>query len=247
MQERAQLTWVRLAANPDREAILREIADRQLRDLSAKPAPLRISTVGSFLVGHSGPGLPFQAVAFVPHDMRLLHWTFPAWAGDGDDAPWRRLLASCSWPPGDDREWALFGARVLLPRAFQPREVEAVAGAVTLTFTRRDGLVVTVRQLALARRLLAERPLKALVRRHLLVSEKARILELAENAVRGGCPAVHATWSVRGERPWDRVAWRRWPGESWTWHDATVNRVYDFAQVGPAKAPRLDPDHACPA
>lgn len=240
LRERAQLTWVRMAARPDQLAIASEILSRQTT-LEARPSVLE---VGIFTVVHAGPGLPFQALAWVAHDTRLLHWTFPEWSGDQPDAPWRRLLESCSTPGSDLREWAIFGVRVFLPQAFRPCEIEASPGAVAIDFTRDDGLSVTARRWAMAGTLLAERPLGEWARRQ-LVHDRSRVDEVAATT-RHRLPAVRAAFSIRGERTYDRVVWRRWPGEAWWWHNPEENRICAVEQTGPPRLPLLEVDHVWP-
>lgn len=240
--DRGQLTWVKMAARPDLEGLAREIVDRQLRSEGQDTVAAHIAHHGPWTVAWAGPGQPFQAMAWIAHDQRLLHWTFPAWEGDAPDQPWRRLLASLRAEPGDEILWELFGARVRLPRRFAPVETDARPGAVRIEFADPAGVSVTVRRLGMARLLLAERPLSAWVRRSLF-SDKARSEQVQETAL-DGMPAVRASFSIIGERTLDRVAWRRWPGEAWWWHDAAANRVMALEQVGPPRAPRVELAHA---
>lgn len=237
LHERGQLTWVRMAAQPDPVAVASEILTRQRASAGHAPARPTVFTVGNFTVVHADPGLPFQALAWVGRDSRLLHWTFPAWTADQPDADWRRLLTSYSIAQ-DQREWALFGVRVFLPRIFLPREIEAGPGAVAIEFTRADHLTVTVRRWALAGPLLGERPLSEWVRRS-LVHDRLRVENLAPTT-RGHLPAVRAAFSMRGERTYDRVVWRRWQGEAWWWHSQADNRLCAVEQVGPPGVPRLE-------
>jgi len=236
--DRGQLTWVKMAAKPDLEGLAREIVDRQLRSAGQAEIGATVTRLGPWTVARARHGEPFQAMAWVPHDKRLLHWTFPAWEGDGDAQPWRGLLASLVAEPGDEVLWELFGARVLLPRRFALVEVDARPGAVRIEFADPAGVSVTTRRLGMAKALLAERPLSAWLRRSLF-ADKARVDQLQETA-REGMPAVRAAFSLIGERTLDRVAWRRWPGEAWWWHDSASNRILALEQVGPAKAPRVE-------
>lgn len=238
LRERGQLAWMQTAGRPDPEGLARQILERQLGEPGRREAA--ILRLGDWTVAHAGPERPFQAIAFVPHDQRLLHWTFPAWTGP--EGPWRALLEGWRADPGDERRWALFGAEVLLPRRFTPVEVEARPGAVRLEFADPAGLAVTVRRFGLARGMLAERPLSAWLRRAAF-ADRAR-LEQVQETVRRGLPAVRAAFTIRGERTLDRIAWRRWPGEAWWWHDAAANRIHAIEQVGPPRVPRLDLSHA---
>lgn len=240
--DRAQLTWVKMAAQPDIEGVAREIVDRQLRSAGQEQVGAHIIRQGPWIVARAQAGDPFQALTWVAHDKRLLHWTFPAWQGDDDGQPWRRLLASLVAEPGDDIHWELFGARARLPRRFALVEVDARPGAVRIEFADPAGVSVTVRRMGMARLLLGERPLAAWVRRSLF-ADKARVDQVQESAL-GGMPAVRAAFSIIGERTFDRVAWRRWPGEAWWWHDERLNRVMAIEQVGPPSAARVDLSHA---
>ena len=237
-----QLTWVRMAGKPDLEGVARDIVDRQLRTAGSEGVAAEVLRQGPWLIAHAARGQPFQALAWIAHDQRLLHWTFPAWAGDGEGQPWRALLASLVAEPGDEIRWELFGAGVRLPRRFTPVEVDARPGVVRIEYADPAGVSVTARRFGIARCLLTERPLQAWLRRSLF-SERARIEQIQETA-RGDCPAVRAAFSMIGERTFDRVAWRRWPGEAWWWHEESTNRILALEQVGPPKAARVDLVHA---
>lgn len=244
--DRGQLTWVRMVARPDIEGLARDIVDRQLRSAGRSEVGAEVQRLGPWLIAKTARGEPFQALAWIAHDQRLLHWTFPAWEGDGGDAksqPWRALLASLVAEPGDTLRWELFGAVVLLPRRFAPVEVDARPGVIRIEYADPAGVSVTARRFGLARSLLAERPLAAWVQRS-LHADRGRIEQVQESA-RGGHPAVRAAFSIIGERTFDRVAWRRWPGEAWWWHDVAANRILALEQVGPPSAPRVDLSHAC--
>lgn len=244
LRERGQLTWVRMAARPDLVGVAGEILTRQVVSAGQEAIRPTVLTVGDFTVIHAGPGLPFQALAWVAHDTRLLHWTFPEWVADRPDADWRQLLESCSTVARDNREWAIFGLRVFLPHAFRPREIEATPGTVAIEFIRDDGRGVTARRWALAASLLEERPLGEWARRSLL-HERSRIDEVA-TVRRGRMAAVRAVFSIRGERTYDRVLWRRWPGVAWWWHDEAANRICALEQTAPAGLPLLEVDHVWP-
>lgn len=155
--------------------------------------------------------------------------------GGGDECGWQVLLDSLQAGPGDVRPWQLFGAAVTLPRAYLPREVE---GAVPIDFTAVGWAEVTVRRYGMVALRLEERSLSAWLQRSLLATN-ARIEQL-QDTMRHGLPAVRAAFSVRGERPLDRVAWRRWSGEAWWWHDAATNRIHGLEQVGPAAVRRVE-------
>ncbi len=240
--DRGQLTWVRMAGRPDLEGLARDIIDRQLRSAGRQDVGAEVSRLGPWMIARAGRGEPFQAMAWVAHDQRLLHWTFPAWAGDNDAQPWRALLASLTAEPGDDLRWELFGAGVRLPRRFTPVEVDARPGVIRIELADPAGVSVTTRRFGLARSLLTERPLQAWVRRSLF-ADRARIEQIQET-VRNGAHAVRAAFTMIGERTFDRVAWRRWPGEAWWWHDESTNRLLAQEQVGPPGAPRVDLTHA---
>lgn len=240
--ERGQLVWVRMSGRPDITGLARDVVDRQLRSPGQGTVPTTLSQQGPWTIARAGRGEPFQAIAWVAHDQRLLHWTFPAWTGDDEAQPWRALLASFAAEPGDEVRWELFGTRVRLPRRFTCSELDAKPGAVRLEFSDAAGVCVTARRLGLARLLLAERPLSAWLRRSLF-TDRARVEQVQETQ-RGGCPAVRAAYTIIGERTLDRVAWRRWPGEAWWWHDAAANRILALEQLGPRGAPRVDLDHA---
>lgn len=240
--DRGHLTWVKMAARPDIEGLARDIVDRQLRSAGGGDVGATVERLGAWTVARAGRGDPFQALAWIAHDRRLLHWTFPAWEGDGDAQPWRHLLASLAAEPGDDILWELFGARVRLPRRFAPVETDARPGSVRIEFADPAGVSVTARRLGLAKLLLAERPLSAWLRRSLF-ADRARG-EQVQECLLDGMPAVRAAYSIIGERTLDRVAWRRWPGEAWWWHDAARNRIMAVEQVGPPSAPRVELQHA---
>lgn len=231
-----------MSARPELAAVAGEILVRQLQEAGREPARPATVAAGMFTVFHVGPGLPFQALVWIAHDQRLLHWTFPAWDGDGPDQPWRRLLESFTAAASDEREWAIFGLRVRLPRALAPAELDARPGAVSAEFVRGDGLTVTARRLGLAELLLAERPMAAWLERTLRAArcEPGRI----EESLRAGVREVRCGFTVRGERPLDRVAWRRWPGEARWWYRPDLNRICGLEVVGPPGAPRPELDHA---
>lgn len=236
--DRGQLTWVRMPARPDLEGLARDIIDRQLRSAGRPQVGAEVERHGPWTVARAGRGEPFQAVAWVGHDSRLLHWTFPAWEGGGEERAWRRLLASFSADSGDERVWSMFGAGVRTPRRFAPVELEARPGAVRFELADPAGVSITARRLGMARVLLAERSLSAWARRSLF-ADRARV-EQVQETIRDGHPAVRATFTVIGERTLDRVAWRRWPGEAWWWHDEKANRIHALEQVGPPSAPRVE-------
>jgi len=236
--DRAQLTWVRMVGRPDIEGLARDITDRQLRSAGRDKVGAEVVRHGPWLVARAARGEPFQALTWIAHDQRLLHWTFPAWEGDDADMPWRTLLHSLTADPGDTLRWEIFGTAVMLPRRFAPVEVDARPGVVRIEYADSAGVSVTVRRFGLARSLLAERQLSSWLRRSLF-ADKGRIDQVQET-VRAGCPAVRAAFSLIGERTFDRVAWRRWPGEAWWWHDEVRNRILAIEQVGPPKAPRVE-------
>jgi hypothetical protein len=236
--DRGQLTWVRMAGKPDLEGLARDIVDRQLRSAGTPEVAATVQRRGPWLIARAARGLPFQALAWVAHDQRLLHWTFPVWEGDGDGQAWLGLLDSLVAEPGDEVRWELFGAGVSLPRRFAPVEVDARPGVIRIEYADPAGVSVTARRFGLARSLLDERPLQSWLRRSLF-ADRARVEQIQETA-RGGSPAVRAAFSMIGERTFDRVAWRRWPGEAWWWHDESANRILGLEQVGPPKAPRVD-------
>jgi len=239
--DRGQLTWVRMAGKPDLEGLARDIIDRQLRSSGRQDVGATVERLGPWLLARAGRGEPFQALAWIAHDQRLLHWTFPIWE-DGKEQPWRALLASLVAEPGDAVRWTLFGASVQLPRRFAPVEVDARPGVIRIELADAAGVSITVRRFGLARSLLAERPLQAWLRRSMF-ADRAR-LEQVQETVRGGRQAVRAAFTMIGERTFDRVAWRRWPGEAWWWHDEPANRILALEQVGPPSAPRVDLAHA---
>jgi hypothetical protein len=231
-----------MAAQPNVEGLAREIVDRQLRSTGQEEVGARVLQIGPWTIAWAALGAPFQAMAWIPHDKRLLHWTFPAWEGEVAAIPWRALLASLSAEPGDEVLWELFGARVRLPRRFAPVEVDARPAVVRIEFADAAGVSVTVRRLGMARLLLAERPLSAWIQRSMF-ADKARIEQVQETSL-AGMPAVRCAFTMIGERTLDRVAWRRWPGEAWWWHDERTNRVLALEQVGPPRTPRVDLSHA---
>lgn len=241
--DRGHLTWVQMAGRPDIAGLAREIVDRQMGAPGGQTVAATVVQRGPWTISHVGRGLPFQALAWIEHDRRLLHWDFPAWEGDAPGQAWQAVLASLRAEPGDDRLWSLFGATALLPRRFAPVEVDPQPGVVRLEFADPAGLNVTVRRLGMAGILLAERPLSAWVRRQAF-ADKLR-LDQVQETVRGGHPAVRTAFTMIGERTYDRVAWRRWPGEAWWWHDAGANRIHAIEQVGPPAAPRLELSRVC--
>ncbi len=237
----AQLTWVRMVGKPDIEGLARDITDRQLRSAGREQVGAQIIRHGQWIVAHAARGEPFQAMAWIAHDQRLLHWTFPSWAGDEAAQSWRELLDSLSADPGDTLRWELFGTAVLLPRRFAPVEVDARPGVVRIEYADSAGVSITARRFGLARSLLAERQLSSWLRRSMF-ADRAKIEQLQELSRPGG-QAVRAAFSIIGERTFDRVAWRRWPGEAWWWHDAVTNRILAIEQVGPRNAPRVEFKH----
>jgi hypothetical protein len=242
--DRAHLTWVQMAGRPDIEGLSREIVDRQLGTPGKETVAATVRRHGRWTISHVARGQPFQALAWIEHDKRLLHWDFPSWEGEGAGQPWQALLDSLIAEQGDDLRWALFGAEVLLPRRFKPIEVDAQPGAVRIEFGDSAGVQVIVRRLGMARRLLEERPLASWVRRHAF-ADRLR-LEQVQDILRGADPAVRTAFTVIGERTLDRVIWRRWPGESLWWHEAGTNRIRAIEQCGPSGTPRVDLTHACP-
>ncbi len=232
-----QLTWVRMAGRPDVEGLARDIVDRQLRSAGREEVGAELLHHGPWLIARTARGEPFQALTWIAHDQRLLHWTFPVWEGDGEERPWRALLASLVAEPGDEVCWELFGAAVRLPRRFKPVEVDARPGVIRIEYADEHGVSVTARRFSLARTLLAERPLSSWLRRSLF-ADRAKPEQIQET-VRGSVPAVRAAFTILGERTFDRVAWRRWPGEAWWWHDEPSNRILALEQVGPPAAARV--------
>jgi hypothetical protein len=234
----ATLNLVRMEVRADVPALAAELFARQ-DGLAAGSQPT-LSTQGIWTVAHRELGEPWLALAWHAQECRVLHWAFPAWRGI--EPGWQALLDSLRAGPGDIRGWQLFGAAAQLPRAYLPREVEAQPGAVRIDFVAAGWTEVTARRYGMAALRLEERPLSSWLQRSLLASH-ARIEQMQETT-RHGLPAVRALFSVRGERPLDRVAWRRWPGEAWWWHDAAANRIYGLEQVGPPAARRVELSHA---
>lgn len=239
LRERGQLAWVRMAAVPDLNALAREILVRQAPQGTSEGARMpALTTSGRFTVVDGGPTEPLQALAWDAVERRLLHWTIPSSARAEVADAWPDLLASFATESGELREWALFGVEVRLPRRFTPREVTATPGSVAIEFTSPDGLILTARRFGLAEVMLAERPLAEWQRRSLL----------AERAKRGASStapdgSLVTEFTIRGERPYDRVVWRRWAGTARWWHQASRNRILALEQVGPRKAARMELTH----
>jgi hypothetical protein len=226
-----------MAAAPDLTALAQEILNRQAGAAEAA-GTAQVSTIGRFTVVDGGPATPLQALTWDAAGRRLLHWTVPPTARAAVAAVWSDLLASFRTASGETaREWALFGIRVRLPAQFTPREVTARPGAVSIEFTRPDGMSVTARRLSLATVLLAERTLLQWLR-HSLLAERAA---LGANRVQGA--VVTSDFTIRGERPYDRMVWRKWQGEARWWHQPERNRILGVEQVGPRHATRLELSH----
>ena len=244
------LNLVGMNTPPNLTGLVGELFARQEITPTVTPT---IFQLGRWAIAHGLPGTSWIALTWDAQECRALHWSFPTWSAEpqlqlpsADEtaarADWQVPLDSLATGPGDVRAWELFGARAVLPRSYMPTEVDAQPAAVRIDFSASGWADISTRRYGMASVLLDQRPLEAWLKRSLL-SSGARIDTIKETS-RGGAAAVHATFSVRGERPFDRVAWRRWPGEAWWWHDGSTNRILGLEQVGPERATRVELAHA---
>jgi hypothetical protein len=232
---RAQLVWRVVPAVPDQKRILNEIQRRNI-DHADTFSGLDFERVGQFLFGADREGEIAQASMFVEQQKLLVQWVFPSHGADRM-AEIRELLGSYRANDDDLIHWALFGVRVALPREYTYASIAPEPANVAITFETGKDMTVVARRIGMVDEVLGMMDLARLVR-VLIRRGQGRVLEVEERSVFGHA-AVFAKFDRRGQRGFEKLTGRWWPGEAWLWHDKDEGRIYGLEQVGPARRPRV--------
>jgi hypothetical protein len=238
---RAQLTWRAVAAVPDQKRILNEIQRRNLDPKDKKRvetfAGLDFENVGELVFGSGKPGEIAQASVFVEEKKLLVQWVFPAYEVDHRSAICE-LLRSLRPNDGDLVRFELFGIRVALPKTYAYAAIAPQPANVAFTFETKKDMTLVARRIGMTREVLRATDLGRLVRTFIRRGA-GRVLEVEERSVLG-FPGVFAKFDRRGQRGFEKLTGRWWPGEAWLWHDTIEDRIYGLEQLGPQKQPRAE-------
>ena len=233
---RGQLTWTHFPAPPDAARLLGD-QHRRLREERALPhRDAVVQTRGALVLIPAEDGLPHQLGRWFPERGLWVHWSLdPAVPMTTVDA----IAAGSTVRTDGHTERSVFGLTAILPDDFTCERLDPHPGSVALVGEGRSHLRVIVRRLGLARHLLDGRTVGQVAGR-LLRGDLAQIDDVQETTIRGHAGA-RIRYRQRGEHALEKAMGRRWPGEAIAWHDPMGNRLWLVAQVGPRKAPRLDP------
>jgi hypothetical protein len=242
---RGQLSWRVVPAVPDQKRILNEIHRRNLDPKDKKRVEtfsgLDFDKAGDFLFGFEREGEIAQASLFVPEQKLLVEWVFPAYEKARLPAI-RELLRSSRRNDGELVRWELFGIRALLPRTHTYASIDPQPANVAITFETKKDMTLVLRRIGMTREVLSSTSLGRLVRTFIRRGA-GRVLEVEERSVLGYA-GVFAKFDRRGQRGFEKLTGRWWPGEAWLWHDTDEDRIYGLEQVGPAKRSRVDLEQA---
>ncbi len=222
------LAWRKVKARPDRKRIMNEIHSRHLKAEKKASADsfekLEYATVGDFELGVHERGERAYASVYIPEQMTLVEWTFPAYRKKLYDEAWVPLLESYKPNLGETMNWGAFGLKFALPADYRVAKVAPYPGNVSILFENKKNDKVMVHRWGMPRYLLEGRDLMQFYAHFL--SHTRCVIGTPTKKTLFALDGVELEFKKRGTRGFDTVVGKWWKGKGHAIHNLVENRIY---------------------